>query len=105
MNNWFYLIEQSGQSLQRHIPFARVRILFFSYRKFEGISYKTRKNPAPQDSPPAADRSSGSFPFRRSAIILFSYRKSEGISYKDSGVKRVRRTHSIPYIDVQASLQ
>ena len=33
-----------------------------------GISYKVKKNPALQDSPPAADRFSDIFPLRRSAI-------------------------------------
>ena len=34
-----------------------------------GLSYKARKNPALQDSPPAAGRFSDMIPFRRSAIL------------------------------------
>ncbi len=48
------------------------------------------KNPALQDSPPAAGRFSGIFLFRRSAIIVFYF---IGISYK---IKKARRTcHTI----------
>jgi len=51
--------------------------LFFFWKGAKGeLSYKVRKNPALQDSPPAAGRFSDKFPFRRSAILpggLFSY--------------------------------
>ena len=40
---------------------------FHSFRI--GISYKARKNPALQDSPPAAGQQSCHFPLRRSAIL------------------------------------
>ena len=44
--------------------------LFFFWKGAKGeLSYKVRKNPALQDSPPAAGRFSDKFPFRRSAIL------------------------------------
>ena len=60
--------------------------LFFFWKGAKGeLSYKVRKNPALQDSPPAAGRFSDKFPFRRSAILpgaLFHIiRDSIGISY------------------------
>ena len=58
-----------------------------------GLSYKVKKNPALQDSPPAAGRVSDILPFRRSAILaerLLSY--GNEVSYtiirKDSGARR-----------------
>ena len=60
--------------------------LFFFWKGAKGeLSYKARKNPALQDSPPAAGRFCDILPFRRSAILpgaLFHIiRDSIGISY------------------------
>ena len=50
-----------------------------------GLSYKARKNPALQDSPPAAGRYKRHLPFRRSAILpgraFYAIGNSNGISY------------------------
>jgi cbb3-type cytochrome oxidase subunit 3 len=44
--------------------------LFFFWKGAKGeLSYKARKNPALQDSPPAAGRFCDILPFRRSAIL------------------------------------
>ena len=60
--------------------------LFFFWKGAKGeLSYKARKNPDLQDSPPAAGRFCDILPFRRSAILpgaLFHIiRDSIGISY------------------------
>ncbi len=60
--------------------------LFFFWKGAKGeLSYKARKNPALQDSPPAAGRFCDILPFRRRAILpggLFHIiRDSIGISY------------------------
>ena len=60
--------------------------LFFFWKGAKGeLSYKARKNPALQDSPPAAGRFCDIFSFRRSAILpggLFNIiGDSIGISY------------------------
>ena len=60
--------------------------LFFFWKGAKGeLSYKVRKNPALQDSPPTAGRFCDILPFRRSAILpgaLFHIiRDSIGISY------------------------
>ena len=60
--------------------------LFFFWKGAKGeLSYKARKNPALQDSPPAAGFFCDILPFRRSAILpgaLFHIiRDSIGISY------------------------
>ena len=60
--------------------------LFFFWKGAKGeLSYKARKNPVLQDSPPAAGRFCDILPFRRSAILpgaLFHIiRDSIGISY------------------------
>ena len=48
---------------------AFVRALFVKSSTEVELSYCTRKNPALQDSPPAAGRSSDIIPLRRSAIL------------------------------------
>ena len=71
-------------------PSAHPRRAFLSYGN--EVSYTIRKNPAKQDSPPAAGRVSDILPFRRSAIRaerFLSYRNE--VSYtikKDSGARR-----------------
>ena len=50
-----------------------------------GLSYKVKKNPAKQDSPPAAGRVSDILPFRRSAIRaerFLSYRNEVSYTIK-----------------------
>ena len=47
---------------------ASARAFFVQESAGGGLSYKVRKNPAKQDSPPAAGRISDMIPFRRSAI-------------------------------------
>ena len=42
-----------------------------------GLSYKVKKNPALQDSPPAAGRVSDILPFRRSAILAERFYRIE----------------------------
>ena len=68
--------------------------LFFFWKGAKGeLSYKVRKNPALQDSPPAAGRFCDILPFRRRAILpggLFNIiGDSTGISYdiKKSAMK------------------
>ena len=42
-----------------------------------GLSYKVKKNPAKQDSPPAAGRASDILPFRCSAILAERFYRME----------------------------
>ena len=81
----------TGLTALRDPPSAHPRRAFLSYGN--EVSYTIRKNPAKQDSPPAAGRVSDILPFRRSAILaerLLSY--GNEVSYtiikKDSGARR-----------------
>ena len=56
-------------------PSAHPRGAFLSYGN--EVSYTMKKNPALQDSPPAAGRASDILPFRRSAILAEHFYRME----------------------------
>ena len=65
---WHILAPRRG-CFGNHLPLRRVRILAERLLSYGNeVSYTIKKNPAKQDSPPAAGRASDILPFRCSAI-------------------------------------